>query len=100
MLAIGLRDINPTDRLGAISSAPEFFREQFQPSVQSVRLDVLKGLAVYSRGSAVGSAPVVGMTQDIFAVHFVVQRVEPLVGRFLGLGVQRRLQLADLFWGY
>ena len=100
LLAIGLRDVNPTDRLGAIGSAPESFREQFQPSVQPVRLDVLEGLAVYSRSSAVGSAAVVGMTQDIFAVHFVVQRVEPLVGRSFGLGVQRRLQPADLFWGY
>jgi len=67
-------------------------RQFVQPSLSSIRLDVLEGLAVDSCCSAIGLAAFIGEGQNIFPVHLVVQRVETNVGRFLRFGVQRRLQ--------
>ena len=50
------------------------------------------------RQSAVGTAPRVGLFQDIPAVHLVVERREPIVGRSLRFGMQRLLEFLNLRW--
>ena len=98
LLAIRFGDVHASDRLGSVRLVPEFFRQFVQPPVHAVRLDVREGLAVDPRCAAVGTAAGVGEPQDVAAVHLVVQRVEPIVGRVLRFGVQRRLQLPNLQW--
>jgi hypothetical protein len=70
-----------------IGSAFQLLRQFVQPSLSSIRLDVLEGLAVDSCCSALGFAAFIGECQDIFPVHLVVQRVETKVGRFLRFGM-------------
>ena len=83
---------------GLIRLLPELFRQFVQPLVRTVRLDVREALAVDPRCAAVGTAAHVGEPQNVAAVHLVVQGIEPIVGRVLRFGVQRRLQLPNLHW--
>jgi len=50
------------------------------------------------RCSAVGLAAFVGIGQNVFPIHLVLQRMETTVGRFLRFCVQRRLQLLNTEW--
>ena len=90
-LAITFRDEHASDRPGTIRSVLEFLRQFVQPPVSAVRLDVRKALAVDSRCPAIIAAADEGPLQDVSAIQFVVQRVEPVVRRVLRFGVQRRL---------
>jgi hypothetical protein len=82
-----------------IGSLLQLLRQFVQPSHLAVRLDVLERLAVDSCRSAIGFAAFVGESQNVLAVHLVIQRIEAKVGRFLRFIVQRRLQLLNTFWG-
>ena len=84
----------------SIRSLPQFGRQFVQPPVAAVRLDVLEGLAVHPRRAVVGTAAQVGELQDVSSVHLVVQPVEPIPGRSLRFGMQRRLELLNLRWRY
>ena len=74
-----------------IRSTFQLLRQFVQPSLYSVRLDVLEPLAIHSCRSAVGFAAFVGVGQNVFPIHLVVQRIEAKAGRFLRFRVQRRL---------
>src|SRR5437868_2117994 len=78
---------------GWIGSLLQLLRQFVQPSLFSVRLDVLERLAVDSRRSAIGFAAFIGESQNVLSVPLVIQRIEAKVGRFLRFIVQRRLQL-------
>ena len=90
--------VHAFDRLGLVRALPEFFRQFVQPLVASRLLDVVETLAVNPRHAAIVQAADVGKRQDVSAIHLVVQGVEPVVGRVLRFGVQRRLQLPNLQW--
>jgi site-specific DNA recombinase len=98
LLAIRFRDVHASDRLRIVGSFLEVLRQFVQPPVQAVGFDVLERLAVDPRRAAVGAAADVGPFQDVATVHLVVQRVEPIVGRLLRFGVQRRLEVPNLRW--
>src|SRR5512135_2102714 len=51
-----------------------------------------------ARRAVVGTAADVGPLQDVSAVYLVVQRVEPIGGRPLRFGMQRLLELLNLWW--
>jgi hypothetical protein len=98
LLAIRFGDGHAPDRLGSIRSRSEFFRQRVQPTVLAVRLDVRERLAIDPRRAAVEPAARQGPRQNVTTEHLVVQRVEPIGGRALRFGVQRRLQLPNLRW--
>jgi len=75
-----------------ISSALQLLCQFVQPSLYSVRLDVLERLIVHSCCSAIGFAARVGECQNVLAIHLVVYGIEAKARRFLRFVVQRRLQ--------
>src|SRR3954469_7055142 len=96
LFAITFRDENASYGMRSIRSLSQFGRQFVQPAVAAVRLNVLEGLAVDSRCTVVGPAAQVGEFQDVSSVHLVVQPVEPITGRFLRFGMQRRLEFLNL----
>jgi hypothetical protein len=82
-----------------IGSAFQLLRQFVQPTLYTVRLDVLERLIVHSCCSAIGFAARVGECQNVLAVHLVVQGMEANAGRSLRFVVQRRLQLLNACWG-
>src|ERR1700730_1065193 len=96
----GLGYVNPSYRKWLIGSTFQLLRQFVQPPFPAVRFDVLECLVIHSRGSAVGLAAFVGVGQNVFPIHLVVQRVETKVGRFLRFCVQRRLQLLNTEWSW
>ena len=100
LLAIAFRDVNSAHRTRLIRSHPQFGRQFVQPTVAAVRLDVLEGLSIHSRRTVVGTTKQVGELQDVSSVHLVVQPIEPITGRFLRFGMQRRLEFLNLGWRY
>ena len=100
LLAIAFREEHAPDRLRSVRLRLQFRRQFVQPAVPAIRLDVLERLAVDPWCAAVGTATRVGRLQHIPAVHLVVQRVEPIVGRPLRFGMQRLLELLNLGWRY
>ena len=100
LFAIGLGDVSSTNRLRTIRLRPERLCQFAQPSLHTVGLDVRELLPVHPRCAIVGFAAEVGVSQDVLAVHLVVQRVESIARRRLRFGVQRRLQLLNLRWRY
>jgi len=69
--------------MGLIDSTLQLFRQFVQPSLYPVFLDAFKGLAVYSRRSAIGFAALIGKRQNVPSIHLVIQRVKAQVRRFL-----------------
>ena len=59
-----------------IRLVPELQRPFPKPSLHAVRLDVLKPYAVPSGCPRIGLAAGIGMSQHVFSVHLVVQRIE------------------------
>jgi hypothetical protein len=82
---------NPPNRFGTIPSRPQFFRQFVQPPLHPVLLDVLERLAIDARRSVVLLTDAVGVSEHVRPIHLVVQRVEPIAGRSLRFGMQRRL---------
>ena len=70
-------------------------RQFLEPAIQAVRLNVLEPLTVHAWRSIVRFAAGVGESQNVLAIHLVVQRMKPLLGRFLRFGMQCRLQLLN-----
>src|SRR4051794_9704147 len=100
LVAIAFRDENTAHGARSIRSHPQFGRQFVQPPLAAIRLDVPESLAVDTRRTVVGTAAQVGELQDVSSVHLVVQPVEPITGRFLRFGMQRRLELLNLRWRY
>jgi hypothetical protein len=59
--------------------------------LSNVLLDLGEALAVNPRCAAVDPTALEGKAQNVTPIDLVVQGVEPIVGRVLRLGVQRRL---------
>src|SRR5215467_6370999 len=78
--AVGLRYIHSSDWLWPISLLPEGKRQFRQPSLDPIRLDVRKILAVDARRALVGAALGIGMRQNVVAADLVVQSVEAITG--------------------
>ena len=57
----------------------ECVRQFVEPSLFPVRLNVRKVLTIYPRCPLVGFAPLVRIGQHVFAIHLVVQQIEPIV---------------------
>ena len=98
LLAVRLGDVHPPHGLRTIRLPAEFFRHFTQPLLDAVRFDVLERLAVHAGGAVVGTTALVGVPQHVESIHLVIQRVEAVRGRPLRFGMQRRLQLPNLFW--
>src|SRR6516164_10645483 len=73
LFPVRLGYVYPPYREWLIGSAFQLFRQLIQPSLSSVRLDVLECLAVHSCCTAIGFAAFVGEGQDILSIHLVVQ---------------------------
>ena len=86
-LAVRLGDIHPPHGLRTIRLASQFLRQFTQPPLQPVRFDALERLPIYARCALIGFAAGVGMEQNVFAVHLVVQGIEAITGRSLRFGV-------------
>src|SRR5665213_765582 len=91
LLPPGLRDVHPPHREWSIGPTFQFLRQFVQPSLCTVRFDVLERLIVYSSCAAISLATFVGKSQNVSSVHFVVQSIETKVRRSLRFVVQRCL---------
>src|SRR6202022_863293 len=97
LLAVRLRNVDPSDRLRSISLVPELLRQFSEPLVPagfnfrdlailgspifaSIRLDVVERLTVDPGCAAVGFASGIGEAQNIRSVHLVVKKIEPILG--------------------
>ena len=93
--AVGFRYEHSSDRLWPVSLLPERKRQFSQPSLDPIRLDVRKILAVNTGCALVGAALGIGMRQNVFAADLVVEGVEPIAGFCLRFRVQRHLQFLN-----
>jgi hypothetical protein len=98
LLAIRFRDEHTSHGLGSVRLGFQVRRQFVQPPVPSVRLDVLERLVIDPRRAAVAPAAGVGESQDVAAVHLVVQGIESIAGRSLRFGMQRLLEFPNLGW--
>jgi hypothetical protein len=87
LFAVGFGNPYPTHRRGTIRFVLQLLLEFAKPSVQSVLLDVLERLAVYSCRSLIGETAFVGVRQNVRAIHLVVQGIKPVAGRSLRFGM-------------
>src|SRR6516164_7921446 len=77
--SIRFRYPNSSHRLRSIRLPAEYVRQFVEPSLFPIRFDVRKILTVYPRCAVVCFAPLVRIGQHVFAIHLVVQQVEPIV---------------------
>ena len=98
LFAIAFRDEHTTHGVWLIRSFPQFRRQFVEPTVATIRFDVVEGLAISSRCAVVRTAPQVGELQDVPSIHLVVEPVEPIPRRSLRFGMQRRLEFLNLWW--
>ena len=78
--AVGLWYKHSSDRLRPVGLLPERKRQFSQPSLDPIRLDVRKILAVDTRRALIGAALGLGMRQNVLAADLVVQSVEAIAG--------------------
>src|SRR5206468_9194543 len=78
--AVGFRYKHSSDWFWPVSLLPERKRQFRQPSLDPIRLDVRKILAVDARRALVGAALGRGMRQNVVAADLVVQGVEAIAG--------------------
>ena len=69
----------------------------FDRPLTAILLDVRERHPVHPRHAAVVAALLVGLPEHVLSMHFVVERVETELGRFLRFRVERRLQLLNLW---
>ncbi len=81
--AVGFRYKHSSDWLRPVSLLPEGKRQFSQRSLDPIRLDVRKVLAIDARRALVRAALGIGMRQNVVAADLVVQSVEAIAG--LGL---------------
>jgi len=95
--AARLGDHFPPHRLWFVRLIVQVPPEAVQPLLQPCRLDVLEALSVYPRRATVGFCQGVGMLQDVFPVHLVVELIEAISRLILRLPIQLVLQIPNLF---
>src|SRR5207245_11274782 len=94
--APGLRYDHPPHRLWFVCLAPQFFLKAVHPFPQPPRLDGLEALPIHSWRTIIGSRQFIGMVQNVFAVHFVVELIEPEFRLVLRLSIQLDLEFPYL----
>jgi len=79
-LAVSLRDIHSPDRVRSVPLLLERKRQFAKPPLHPIRLDIRKFLLVHTGRALVRAALRPGVSQNVFAVDLVVQRVEAITG--------------------
>ena len=93
-----LRDVNPENGLGFVRLCTQFLPDAREPLLQSVRLDISKGLSIQPRCAAVGPRHAESMIKDVLPIYLVVQKVEAKPRLRLRLEIQLSLEVPDLIW--
>ena len=83
-------------RLRLVPFSAKFLPEPSQPLLQSLRLNLLKGLPIYSRRASIGFCQFISLGQYILAVNLVVKQVETVFRFILRLAIQLPLKCPDL----
>ena len=87
---------HPSHRLGLIRLGSQFRLDAGQPVLQPRRLDRREAHAIHAWRAPVGAHQVIRMAQDVCAVDFVVEQVEPEVRLRLRLEIELPLKRPDL----
>lgn len=75
--SVGLRDVDPSDRLGSIALRAKPALQLAQESVEpDLPFDMLEGLVVDARSAAIGLDLPVGEPEDIFLADLVIKHSE------------------------
>ncbi len=93
-----LGDQHPPHRVRTVRLGAQRLLHCGQPPLYPGRLDVRERHPVHAGRAPLLLAEGVGMGQDVPPVHLVVQEVEAVGRRLLGLGVQRLLEPPELLW--
>ena len=96
LAAAGLRDHYPPHRLWLVCLAPQFLPKAVHPLSQPLRLDGLEALPIHPRRPMVGSRQFVGMVQNIFSIHLVVELIKAEFRLVLRLSIQLDLKFPYL----
>src|SRR6266545_2631546 len=91
----GLRDEDPARRQRSIALALQIRGQLVEQPIGPVPLDLRKGDPVDAGRAAIGAHQRPRPPQDVPAMDFVVERVEPSSGLGLGRPVERPLQFSD-----
>src|ERR1017187_8041101 len=91
-----LWDVHPPHGLWCIRLCSKVIPEAVQPFPQPCRFDSREALPIYSRRALIGLGQCIGMVQNVFPVHLVVEQVETVVRLFLRFLVQLPLKHPDL----
>src|SRR6516225_600094 len=95
--AAGLGNHHPSHRLRSVASCSNLLPQCAEPLFHPLCIDAVKGFSVHTGRAAVRTAAGVGVGEDVFTPHFVIQAVEPSRRLLLGLHVERSLERPDLF---
>jgi len=77
--------ITPAEPPSVDTSSPSFLGQFAKPTLLTVLLDVQERLPVHTRCPMILLASFVGPVQNVGSVHFVVQRIEAIVGNSFAL---------------
>ena len=86
--APGLWNQYPPHRLWSIRLAAQLLSDTGQPLSDAFPLDRLEALPIHSRRALIGPHQLIGMGQNILAVHLVVEQVEAVSRFVLRLTIQ------------
>jgi hypothetical protein len=95
LLAPGLRDKHTARGKRTPAPVPEVYSQFVEQPVDAVPLDVGESGPVDAGRAAIGAHQPPRPLQDVPAMDFVVERVEPSFGIGLGRPVERPLQFSD-----
>src|SRR6185312_3702345 len=96
-LTVRFWDIYSPDRLRLVRFVSEFQRQFPKPSLHAICFDVLEPYSIHTGGPCIGFAASIGMGQYIISVQLVIQRIEAITRFTLRFGMQRLLQLLNLY---
>src|SRR5215472_16281802 len=91
----GLRNQHPSHRLRLIRLRAKLVPNTVQPFLQPLRFDTPEALPIYSWCALIELHQLVGMGQNVFSVHLVVEQIETVVRLFLRFLVQLLLKHPD-----
>jgi hypothetical protein len=90
-----LRYHDPAYRRGPVLSGAQLLPQSDQPLLQSLRLDVFEALPVHAWSTARRSSESVGVGENVFSVHLVVELVKATGRLRLRCRVQLPLEIPD-----
>ena len=98
--AAGLGNHHPSDRLRSIPPCANLLPQYAEPRLHPACLNAVEGFSVHTWRATVRTAAGIGVGENVFAPHFVIQTVEPPRRLLLGLDVERSLESPNLFRSY